>query len=125
MRILFIIVFGILGVLSRYFFGGLVERLAPSPFPVGTLMINVAGSFAIGVVYVLGVERAILARDLWAGIMVGFLGGFTTFSSYSLDVFRLLEARAFLSAIAYFSLSPLFGLGAAFAGVFLARQLVP
>lgn len=124
MQIVSICVFGVCGVLSRYFAGLAVGRLYSGPFPLGTFMINVVGSFLIGVVYVLGVERALLPQDIRVGLLVGFLGGFTTFSSYSLETTRLLEQGNHSLSLAYWILSPTFGVLAALAGLALTRFLL-
>ena len=91
MRLFYIIIFGTLGVLARYYLGLTVTRAVSTPFPLGTFLINMSGAFLIGVIYVIGVERAGISEDLRIGIMVGFLGGFTTFSAYALEAARLLE----------------------------------
>ena len=124
MRVFLIGLFGILGVYSRYYAGLGVGKLVSHPFPAGTFLINIVGAFVIGSIYVLGIEKAVLSEDLRIGIMVGFLGGFTTFSSYALETARLIEEGNTWNAIAYLGLSPILGLAAAFAGLFLARTFV-
>lgn len=121
MRALYIMIFGVLGVLSRYYAGTFVAKVLSPTFPYGTFMINITGAFLIGMVQVLGIERNSIPPDLRVGIMVGFLGGYTTFSSYSLESFRLIEQAEFLKAAAYFILSPALGLLAVTGGVFFAR----
>lgn len=116
--------FGLLGIFARYFVGLLAGRYFAAPFPYGTFLINILGSFLIGVVYVLGVEKALLNPDLRIGIVVGFLGGFTTFSAYSLETMRLVEESELWLAVLYFCLSPLMGLFGALGGLYLTRSLV-
>lgn len=124
MRLLLVMIFGVLGVLSRYFGGLLVSRWLPPPFPYGTFLINLTGAFLIGVIQVLGVERADLSPDLRVGIMVGFLGGYTTFSSYCLESIRLIEEGQLARAAVYFVASPALGLLAVTGGIFLTRALL-
>ena len=124
MRGLIIVIFGTLGVLSRYGIGLFTTRYFTIPFPFGTFFINLVGSFLIGVVFVLGTERGILSPDLRMGLMVGFLGGFTTFSAYSLETFRLVETGQYRMATLYFGLSPMLGVVFAAAGVLLTRTIL-
>ena len=121
MKLLSVGLFGVLGVLARYLIGLGVAKALPSPFPHATLGINIAGAFLIGVVYVLGFERSVLPPELRIGIMVGFLGGFTTFSSYCLEVARLVEEAEYWYAALYFCLSNAVGAAATFLGLILSR----
>lgn len=125
-RVAYVALFGVLGVVSRFYLNGLIPRAfaSPSPFPYATFLINVAGSFAIGFLYVFGVGRPNLAPDVRIGLIVGFLGGFTTFSSYCVETATLLEASEAGTAALYFGLSPLVGLGACFLGLRLGRMLL-
>jgi len=122
MKLFYIGAFGLLGVYARYATGLLAAKYLASPFPHGTFLINIVGSFLIGVAYVLGAERSVLSADLRIGIAVGFLGGFTTFSSYSLEISRLIEERELWCAGLYFSLSSILGILGAFSGLYLARK---
>lgn len=125
MKILLIAVFGLLGVFSRYWGALFVARYLPTQhFPLGTFIINIIGSFLIGVVYSLGVEKGVLSVDVRVGLLVGLLGGFTTFSSYALEGTRLLEQSEFLMGGIYLFGSPLVGCLAAATGLFLARYLL-
>ena len=123
-RMVYLAAFGLAGVFARYYFGIAVGRFHGSSFPLATLLINLIGSFLIGVVFVLGLEHAVVSEDLRIGIMVGFLGGFTTFSSYCLESSRLMENAEWSKLAAYFILSPLLGLTATFGGLVLARALM-
>ena len=124
MKLLWIGLFGIAGVFARYASGLAIGRALPSSFPYATLVINVTGAFAIGVTYVLGFERAAIPAEVRVGLMVGFLGGFTTFSSYSLEVARLLEEAEYAYASLYFGLSNAAGFAATFLGLVLTRLLI-
>ena len=116
--------FGLLGVFSRYFLGILAQRFMPSPFPYATFSINIGGAFFIGVIYVLGVERSFISPDLRIALIVGFLGGFTTFSSYCLEGVRLIEESRYFYAILYLGGSPFLGVIATSAGILMARKLL-
>ncbi len=124
MKLISISFFGVLGVLARYFMGILVGKTLPYLFPFGTFVINILGAFLIGIIYVLGIERAMMSPELRSGMMIGFLGGFTTFSSYCLETARLIEEAEYLYATLYFVLSPVVGLIALFGGLLLARGIL-
>lgn len=115
-------IFGILGVFSRYSLGLLFQRFFSSPFPWGTFTINALGSFLIGMVFTLGHEKGWLSPSLRLGIMIGFLGGFTTFSSFSLETISLFEKSRWALGFCYLILSPVVGTGLCACGMLLARQ---
>lgn len=121
MKALWIALFGVVGVLLRFGCNELSARFVGGTFPWTTFAINIAGSFLIGVVHVLGSERGVIAPELRLGIMTGLLGGFTTFSAYSLEVVKLMESRDYLNALIYLAASPALGVAAAVAGISLMR----
>jgi CrcB protein len=99
MRTLLIGCFGLVGTLARYGMQGLVQRWwgsAASPvgttFPYGTLAVNVLGSFVAGFVATYAIERAAVTATWRAAILVGFCGGFTTYSAFALESFELMRA---------------------------------
>jgi CrcB protein len=101
----------------------MTQRLGPG-FPWSTFAINVAGSLIIGIVAELSLTRTVLVSPLTRlFLMTGVLGGFTTFSTFSLDVVTLASERAALFALAYAGGSVVIGFVAAFAGVVLVRAL--
>lgn len=122
MRYFLIALFGLLGIFSRYFAGALIGKYLVHPFPVATFAINIAGAFFAGVFYVFAFERSAVSADLAIAILVGFFGGFTTFSAYCLEAFRLFEAKDYAIAATYFVASPLLGLLAAFGATLLTRR---
>jgi CrcB protein len=91
MRALLIGCFGFAGTLARYWLQGRVQRFSASTFPYGTLSVNVAGSFLVGFVATLTLERAALNPTLRTAILVGFCGGFTTYSAFAYETFELLR----------------------------------
>jgi len=110
---LLVAVAGGLGVLARY---GVAQALGPGAAPWSVVAINVAGSFALGLLAGAGASS-----DVRAVAGVGFLGGFTTFSTFSLDVFADLEAGRPGRALAVVAVSVLAGVAAAGAGWALGR----
>lgn len=89
--LLAIAVFGALGCLGRYFLSRGVHSLFGSSFPYGTLAVNVCGAFLIGLIMEFSLRSALVPPALRIGLTVGFLGGLTTFSTFSYETFRLLE----------------------------------
>jgi CrcB protein len=124
MTIASVATFGLLGVFARYYSGLAANRYLPSPFPYGTFIINLIGAMLIGGVYEVGIKHDLISPMLRAGLLVGFLGGFTTFSSYCLDAARLLEQRNFRTAALYFILSPILGIVGAVLGIYTASWLL-
>jgi fluoride exporter len=110
------------GGLSRYLLGGLIAR-AGSSFPWETLVINATGSFLLGLLFTLFVEVAATPTWLRAALLVGFLGSYTTFSTFALESFRLIEDGAYASAAANLIGSLIVGLVAVYAGIVLARTI--
>ncbi len=90
-------------------------------FPYGTLFVNVAGSLAIGILMEAVARKANISPQVQALLVTGFLGGFTTFSAFSLDVYRLSSAGESVQASAYVAASVFLSLVAVFAGAALAR----
>ena len=90
--------------------------------PWGTFAINVSGSFAIGLIFVLLTERAALSADLRGPLMIGFIGSYTTFSTLALESWRMLQDGAWLTASINLGGSVLLGLLAVIAGVALGRM---
>lgn len=114
---------GALGAVSRYWLMLWVSAQGGMRFPWGTLLVNVLGSCAIGVLYVLISERIVLTEQWRALLVVGFLGAFTTFSTFSLDALLLLQEGRVLPALAYVGTSVLLCLAGAWLGMMLMRAL--
>ena len=122
--LLFVALGGAFGSMARYLLAGWAHRLWEGPLPVGTLLVNVLGSFTIGILYVLLVEKQLIHQD-WRGVlMVGFLGAFTTFSTFSLETISLLEAGHTGHALGYMLGSAVLCVVMAGAAVQLTRTLV-
>ena len=121
--LIFIALGGASGAVSRYLLANWVHRVWEGHLPVGTLLVNFAGSFGIGVVYVLLVERQVIHAD-WRGVlMVGFLGAFTTFSTFSLETINLVESGHMMHALGYMLASAIFCVLAAGGGMYVTRLL--
>ena len=122
--LLFVAIGGATGAVSRHLLAAWAHTVWEGRLPLGTLLINVSGSFAIGVIYVLLVEKQLIHAE-WRGVlMVGFLGAFTTFSTFSLETITLFEAGHFLHAAAYMFGSALLCVAAAGLSIQLTRLIL-
>ncbi|MFV0473183.1 MAG: fluoride efflux transporter CrcB [Pikeienuella sp.] len=114
---------GALGAMLRHLSGVAALRIMGAGFPWGTLFVNVVGSFLMGLAAVLILGRFGHSPHAAGLVMTGFLGGFTTFSAFSLDVFRLLETGRAGAAALYVGGSVALSIGALFIGFMIARGL--
>ena len=112
---------GGIGSVCRYAMASALQRSVPGPFPVGTFSVNLAGCFAIGLVGALGLERAAISPEARTFLMVGILGGFTTFSSFAWETLGLLTVKDLLRATLYAGGSVLCGLLGAYLGRAIGR----
>ena len=107
---------GFLGAIARYLLSGLVQQRAAGLFPWGTLVVNVTGCFAMGVLAELAESRGFLSAEQRAFAIVGILGGFTTFSAFGGETLSLARDRDMALAAANVGLHIALGLGAVWAG---------
>ena len=114
---------GGLGAAARHGVNILTVRLAGPDFPAGTLLVNAAGGLAMGLLIGL-LTRHGGSAELRLFAATGFLGGFTTFSAFSLDALLLFERGAATAALSYIGASVILAIGGAAAGLALARPLV-
>lgn len=111
------------GALCRWWLSSTVQRWAGRDFPWGTLVVNVVGSFAMGLLAVLLVERLALGPAWRAGLLIGFLGAFTTFSTFAFETAQLGFDHAGVRALANIVGSVALCLFAVIAGMQVARHL--
>lgn len=122
-RYLLIAAFGAAGAVCRYALDGWVSGFTRGQFPWGTLVINVAGSFALGVVVELTTSRLLPHPNWRIALGIGFLGAFTTFSTYTYETIRLAEDSAYVLAAVNAVAMVALGLAAAVAGLAIGRAL--
>jgi CrcB protein len=114
---------GACGAVSRWLLASSIQRWSGSAFPWGTFTVNAIGSLLLGFLFIWLIERSTLG-ELWRmAITVGFLGAFTTFSTFSVESIRLLEEGAFGLALGYIAGQLIFCLTLAWFGAQLARSL--
>lgn len=114
---------GAVGSVLRYGTGGVIQRWNGSDWPMGTLTVNILGSFVIGFLAQLILARGIMSPQARLFVMVGLLGGFTTFSTFSLETLRLVQQGGWFPAAVNVIFSVTGGLIAAWAGFSISSSL--
>ena len=114
---------GFFGAIARYALDGWVARFSGGGFPWGTLVVNVSGSFALGALFALTVERGVLPTEVRAPLMIGFIGAYTTFSTLMLESWRLVEAGAPVIGVANIVGSSVLGMVAVAGGLAIGRVI--
>lgn len=123
MKLLLVVGFGsFIGGISRYLVSLFVQNKFLSTFPYGTLVVNIAGCFLIGIVYALS-EKGNVNAEWRLFLITGFLGGFTTFSSFSNETVSMLRDAQYWQALSYIGISIIVGLAATFGGISLIKYL--
>jgi CrcB protein len=114
---------GALGAVLRYYLGGTLLARAGAPFPTATFVINITGSFIIGFFLTLATERLHISPHWRLAVAVGFVGAYTTFSTFEYETARLVEDGDFMRALLNVVLSVVVGFAAVWAGITLARKV--
>jgi CrcB protein len=113
-----------LGGVTRYLLGGLIQRTTEGTFPIGTLVVNVTGSFLLGLLYRYAADSAAITPEIRAMLTIGICGGYTTFSTFSYETVRLLEDGEITRALSYVGLSVVLSVGGAMLGIAAGRELL-
>jgi len=116
---------GAIGAVSRFLAGSLVLRFYSAAFPLGTFLINVSGSFLIGLLMTLFLNRPAANGNWRLFLVTGILGGYTTFSSFEWEALMTLRNGAEGVGLLYLGLSVFLGLGGAWLGLLVANRLWP
>ena len=124
MIVLWVAVGGAIGAAARYLVGMQAVRLLGHDFPWGTLIVNVTGSFAVGVIVALFAHKMQASQEVRAFLTTGILGGFTTFSAFSVDFAVLAERKALAAAGFYVLGSVGLSIAALFAGLWIIRAAI-
>ena len=124
MQLLLVGLGGFGGAVLRWLVDGWISERNPTAFPLGTFVVNLTGSFVLGVLFAWVIERDVLPPDVRLPLMVGFLGAYTTFSTLMLESWRLVEEGAYGLVMANLVGSVVLGLVAVVAGLAVGR-LIP
>lgn len=123
LKLLFIAGGGGVGAVLRFVIAGWGQRLVPGVFPLGTLLVNVMGCLAIGLVAAVFAGPALVREEYRLALLVGLLGGFTTFSTFGYETLQLLTDREWGSAALYVGLNNGLGLLAVWLGHLAGNRL--
>ncbi|MFH1046253.1 MAG: fluoride efflux transporter CrcB [Candidatus Omnitrophota bacterium] len=123
LRLFVVAIGGAIGTLLRYLMGGLDYRFSSGVFPISTLVVNVTGSLAIGFLWGI-VDRFNFSPNVRMFVFVGILGGYTTFSTFSLETFNLMRDGEYRIALMNMFFSVVLSIGAVFLGFFVSKMLL-
>ena len=123
-RYVLIAVGGAIGALARFAVGSYVGNRMGARFPYGTMLINLSGSFLIGMVMTIIAERASVNRNLVYLVPIGFIGAYTTFSTFEFETLRLVQDGQMFAAFTNIGLSVLVGFAMVWLGVVAGRMLL-
>ncbi len=123
LKIASVAVGGAFGAVARHLINISPLATAAGKFPLPTFVINIVGSFLIGLLFVVFAERIEVSENLRLAIIVGFLGAFTTFSTFEMEIFSLTRERLWLDALGYILASVLVGFAGVALGVAIGKRL--
>ena len=123
LKLFWIALAGAFGTLARYSLSATVHRWFGSAFPWATATVNILGCFLFGLIWAVAVERSAISPEFRTVLLVGFMGAFTTFSTFISETGHLIDERALLLAFANIALQVMIGLVAFFLGLGLARAV--
>lgn len=115
---------GAVGSMSRFAFGAMIQRWSGAPFPIGTLVVNVTGSFLLGFLMRYALATSTITPEVRALLTTGFCGGYTTFSTFSYESVALLDSGQYGRAGLYVALSVVLSVLGTVAGLAAARHVL-
>jgi len=115
---------GFIGTALRYLVQVNVEKFLASSFPLGTFLVNVAGSFVIGIIYALAEKGNLMNPEWRIFLAIGICGGFTTFSTFAMDNLNLMKDNSLWQLLLYTGGSLFLGIAAVYLGIVLTRYLL-
>ena len=122
--ILMVAIGGAIGAVARQQSNQLIMRIFGGEFPIGTIFVNILGSFIMGLLFELFASKITLSDEWRSLIFTGVLASFTTFSSFALDVALLSERNEYYYALCYIGMSVVLSIGALFVGLGIMRGLL-
>ena len=122
--LLMVAIGGAIGAVARQQSNQLIMRIFGGEFPIGTIFVNILGSFIMGLLFELFASKITLSDEWRSLIFTGVLASFTTFSSFALDVALLSERNEYYYALCYIGMSVVFSIGALFVGLWIMRGLL-
>jgi len=122
--ILMVAIGGAIGAVARQQSNQLIMRIFGGEFPIGTIFVNILGSFIMGLLFELFASKITLSDEWRSLIFTGVLASFTTFSSFALDVALLSERNEYYYALCYIGMSVVLSIGALFVGLWIMRGLL-
>lgn len=122
-KVVFIFIAGGLGALSRYLLSGLIYRFFYPPFPYGTFIVNILGCFLFGFIFELAEKKALFSPELKTIFLVGFMGAFTTFSSFIFECFQLSKNQEWVFLTLNFLGQSILGFLFLYLGIILAKLI--
>ena len=122
-KVIAIAIAGAIGTIARYWLGGLMQERFNSNFPAGTFAVNMIGSFLFGVVWSLAEERLVISNEARIVILTGFMGAFTTFSTFMFDTAVLMRDSLWLLAAGNLAAQIVVGLICTFLGLAVGRVI--
>lgn len=114
---------GFFGSVSRFYIQTVVNRHFPSEFPWGTMVVNIIGCLIIGALYALAEKNRVFGPEMRLFLMVGFVGSFTTYSSFALEKFLLFQSGMSVMSMGYLIASIIAGLAGVYSGYYLVQSL--
>ena len=123
LKIVLLMLAGGTGTVARYFLSSAVQRITTSPFHWGTLGVNVLGSLVFGAIWAVTETRVDLSDQVRLLLLIGFMGGFTTFSSFAFETTQLMNNSGWLVAAGNIALQNVLGIAAVLGGIALGRIL--
>ena len=122
--LLMVAIGGAIGAVARQQSNQLIMRIFGGEFPIGTIFVNILGSFIMGLLFELFASKITLSNEWRSLIFTGVLASFTTFSSFALDVALLSERNEYYYALCYIGMSVVLSIGALFVGLWVMRGLL-